>query len=65
LLSQFIAETPTMEARDAPGTFLQWLIAKDTPTHAIRIAGRYDIGGLTDLLAARNDLGNSLAPPLK
>lgn len=60
LLDTFVGATPSMEARDAPGTFLQWLIAQQTPIHAVRIAGRYDIGGLSDLLAAREDLGESL-----
>lgn len=56
LLDEFVASTPRMEARDAPGTFLQWLIPRGVPTYAVRISGRYDIGGLADLEAARAHL---------
>jgi len=56
LLDEFVASTPNMEARDAPGTFLQWLIPRGVPMYAVRISGRYDIGGLADLEAARAHL---------
>jgi dTDP-glucose pyrophosphorylase len=59
LLDEFVSSTPTMEARDAPGTFLQWLIPRGVPMFAVGISGRYDIGSLADLLTARTHLHSS------
>jgi len=59
LIDEFIATTPMLELRDAPGTFLQWLCGRNVRIQTMPISGRYDIGGLADLVEARMSLSSS------
>uniref|UniRef100_W5LH99 Zgc:136439 n=1 Tax=Astyanax mexicanus TaxID=7994 RepID=W5LH99_ASTMX len=47
LLDTFLKEKEAgpIEERDAPGTFLSWLIPR-RPVHVYRISGRFDVGNL-------------------
>jgi len=51
-LRTFVKETNVLAERDAPGMFVHWLNKKGKPIFVKPVAGRFDVGGLSDYIHA-------------
>jgi len=45
MFAKYVAQTKSLQEKDAPGNFLCWLFSR-SPVWVYQISGRFDIGGL-------------------